>query len=158
MKIEIKAFTEADIPFKVDLINNHINNEYLHYDLPLTHEGTFKWFQNKSLNDRYDAVVYINDVRAGVIGLINILDNKSEYYITLDVRGNGIGEEASKQLFLFAKQELNLESIYLYTEVKNRRAQVFFEKIGFKCEKRILSEKFEDSSGEDRLFYNLYLT
>lgn len=157
MKIELKKFTEDDIPFKINLINDPINNKYLHYDLPLTYKKTLKWFKSKDKVDRYDAVIYADSVKVGIIGLINILDNSSEYYITLCVRGNGIAEVASKQLFIFAKNELKLENIYLYTEEKNKRAQLFFEKIGFKYERKILSEKFNDSSKQDRLFYNLYL-
>lgn len=39
MEIRIRQFERADIPKKVEWINNPENNQFLHYDIPISIEG-----------------------------------------------------------------------------------------------------------------------
>lgn len=150
--VSIRKFEEKDIKFKIDLINNEENNKYLHYDLPLNYEDTLKWFKNiKDSQSRYDAIIIYNEKKVGIIGLLNIDNKTAEYYITLNTRGKGIAKKASDLLFKYAKENLKLNKLYLYTECKNHRAQSFFEKIDFKKIEKIDARNFTDR--KDRYYY-----
>ena len=138
MKVEIRKFQEKDIPNKIKWINDSKNNQYLHYDLPLEYEKTLEWFnRNKDRTDRFDAVIEVDGVSVGIIGLLSIdyKNRKAEYYITLGeekYKGKGIAKLASIKLLDYAFKELNLNKVYLYTEVANKKAQILFERLGFK--------------------------
>lgn len=149
--IYLKKFSQDDIEFKVNLINDSNNNKYLHYDLPLTIDKTKLWFENnKDKTNRYDCTIFQNEVRVGIIGVLNIQDGKGEYYITLSKRGNGIAVESTNILFDIAKKELGMSELYLFTEENNKIAQNFFEKVGFGNKKLI---KYNDSGKETNRYY-----
>lgn len=157
--VSIRKFEEKDIPNKVTWINDPKNNQYLHYDLPLTEEGTKVWFLKiKDLTDRYDAVIEYDGAPVGIIGLLNIKNGKAEYYVTMgeaDFKGKGIAKRATLLLLDYAFIERKLSEIYLYTEVNNIPAQKLFEKCGF-----IKGEIFKDSAvnrgkSVDRYYYSV---
>ncbi len=157
--VSIRKFEEKDIPNKVKWINDPENNQYLHYDLPLTKEGTKAWFfKIKDLTDRYDAVIEYDGAPVGIIGLLNIKNGKAEYYVTMgeaDFKGKGIAKKATLLLLDYAFIERKLSEIYLYTEVDNIPAQKLFEKCGF-----IKGEIFKDSAvnrgkSVDRYYYSV---
>ena len=137
MRIELRPFTEADIPDKVRWINDPSNHAYLHYDLPLTEEGTGRWFRRvKDDPSRLDCVITADGVPCGVIGLLRIdpARRDAEFYITVGeaaLKRKGIAFEASRQLLSHAFRTLGLASVYLYTETENRPAQNLFGKLGF---------------------------
>lgn len=137
MKVSIRKFTFDDIPNKIEWINNPDNNRYLHYDLPLEYEKTVKWFlNNQDRDDRYDAVIEVDGVPVGLIGLLSIdkRNNKAEYYISMGLtsyKGKGVAAQASRLILNYAFNELKLNRIYLFTESDNIIAQRLFEKIGF---------------------------
>ena len=71
--VTIRKFKKEDILNKVKWINDNNNNTFLHYNIPLTIEGTKEWFKKISEStNRYDAVIICNNKPIGVIGLINI--------------------------------------------------------------------------------------
>lgn len=157
--VSIRKFEEKDIPNKVKWINDPKNHQYLHYDLPLTEEGTKVWFLKiKDLTDRYDAVIEYDGAPVGIIGLLNIKNGKAEYYVTMgeaDFKGKGIAKRATLLLLDYAFIERKLSEIYLYTEVDNIPAQKLFEKCGF-----IKGEIFKDSAvnrgkSVDRYYYSV---
>ena len=137
MKVAIRKFGRADIPKKVEWINNPGNHQYLHYDLPLEVGKTERWFDhNRGRKDRYDAVIEADGVPVGLIGLLSIdgRNKKAEYYISMGeaaYKGKGIAKEASRLLLKYGFEELGLNRIYLYTEVGNAAARGLFEKVGF---------------------------
>lgn len=137
MDVTIRKFEERDIDNKIRWINDDRNNEYLHYDLPLEYDKTVAWFNRiRDRTDRYDAVIEVNGEPVGIIGLLNIdsSNGKAEYYITLgesEYKGKGIAAKASRLLLDYAFRELNLNKVYLFTEVDNIVAQRLFERLGF---------------------------
>lgn len=157
--VSIRKFTEYDVNNKVKWINNPENNIYLHYDLPLDKEETFKWFERiKEKKDRLDCIIEYNNVPVGVIGLLNIKNSKAEYYITLGekkFKGKGISKIASKLLIDFSKENLNLKKIYAYTEVDNIAAQRLLESLGFAKSNEI--DKSAKNRGRlvHRFFYSM---
>lgn len=84
----------------------------------------------------------------------------AEFYIALgesEVRGKGIATRASELLIEYAKNQMGLKALYLYTEVENYRAQMLFERIGFQ-RKRLIENEFEyRGRSVSRYFYIIQL-
>lgn len=163
MCVRIRKFEEKDIPYKVKWINDEKNNRFLHYDLPLSEDKTLVWFKNnKNRTDRMDFTITYNGEPVGLIGLLNIdqKNKKAEYYICIGnekYKGKGIAYTASKLLIDTVCNELNLNKIYLYTEIGNIPAQKLFEKIGFVKEGLLRSDLYYNGKSIDRYIYGLIL-
>ena len=112
MNITIRKFEAKDIPLKVEWINNPLNNRYLHYNLPLKEDETYRWFErNQNRIDRYDATIEADGIAIGLIGLLDIdfQNYKAEYYITIGNReylGKGIAFQAS---YYWIMHSMNLD-------------------------------------------------
>jgi len=158
-EVTIRKFKEEDIENKIRWINDDNNNEFLHYDLPLEYHKTLDWFhKNKDRTDRLDCVIEYQEIPVGIIGLLNIdkKNKKAEYYITLgekEYKGKGIAYKASMVLLKHAFENLDLNKIYLYTEVENIIAQGLFNKIGFKKEGILKEDLIIDEKKKDRYIY-----
>ena len=161
MNITIRKFEAKDIPLKVEWINNPLNNRYLHYNLPLKEDETYRWFErNQNRIDRYDATIEADGIAIGLIGLLDIdfQNYKAEYYITIGNReylGKGIAFQASKLLLEYAFYELRLNRIFLFTEYNNTAAQRLFEKIGFKKEGLVQDDLFYKGRYVSRFLYGI---
>lgn len=159
MKISIRKFEKKDIPRKVEWINNPENNQYLHYDLPLTVSGTEKWFEShKGDLGRYDAVIEVDDVPVGTIGLLGIdrKNSKAEYYIAMgepNYKRKGIAFAATRLILEYGFERLGLNRIYLFTEIENIGAQKMFEKAGFIREGIMRQDIVFQGKFVDRLIY-----
>lgn len=158
-RITIRKFEKSDIPKKVEWINNPANNRFLHYDIPLSVEGTERWFDShQGETTRYDAVIEADGVPVGTIGLLSIdrKNSKAEYYIAMgetSYKGKGVAKEASKLILAYGFEELGLNRIYLFTEVDNIAAQKLFERVGFKREGILKQEVYSHGAFADRIAY-----
>ncbi len=159
VKITVRKFERTDIPKKVVWINNPENNQFLHYDIPISVAGTEKWFESH-VNDtnRYDAVMEADGVPVGTIGLLNVdrKNSKAEFYIALGeitYKGKGVAQEASRLILSYGFEKLGLNRIYLYTEIDNIAAQKLFEKIGFIKEGIIRQDIVSHGKYVDRVAY-----
>lgn len=137
--ITIRTFTREDIPQKVEWINNAENNKFLHYNIPLSIEGTTKWFENKDPHSRIDCTIEWCGISVGLIGLLQIdrANCKAEYYIAIgnrEYKRKGIALKATKMILQYAFQTLGLRKVYLNVDEKNIAACSLYEKAGFKCE------------------------
>lgn len=161
MQISIRKFNENDIHNKIKWINDAKNNRFLHYDLPLVYEKTILWFNNnKDRQDRYDAVIEVDNIPVGLIGLLSIdsKNKKAEFYITLGEEmycGKGVAKKASNLLLEYAFNILQLNKVYLYTEIENIGAQKLFEKVGFKKEGTLKEDLIYNERKVDRYFYGI---
>ncbi len=159
MKVSIRRFEKTDIPKKVEWINNPENNQFLHYDIPISVENTEKWFDSHLGEDtRYDAVIEADGVPVGIIGLLEIdrMNSKAEYYVTIgetSYKGKGIAKEASWLILKYGFETLGLNRIYLFTEVKNVAAQKLFERVGFVREGLIRQDILSHGQYVDRIAY-----
>lgn len=159
MIIKIRKFERADIPKKVEWVNNPENNQFLHYDIPICVEKTEKWFDSHlGENTRYDAVIEVDGVPVGTIGLLEIdrKNSKAEYYIAMGetcYNGKGIAKEASKSILEYGFQILGLNRIYLFTEVENVAAQKLFERVGFVKEGVLRQDIISHGEYVDRIAY-----
>ena len=159
VKISIRKFERTDIPKKVEWINNPENNQFLHYDIPISVEGTEKWFDSH-INDtnRFDAVMEADGVSVGTIGLLGIdrKNSKAEYYVAMgetSYKGKGVAKEASRLILQYGFEELGLNRIYLFTEIDNIAAQKLFEKVGFTREGIIRQDIISQGKYVDRVAY-----
>ena len=159
MQVTIRQFTRSDIAKKVEWINNPHNNQFLHYDLPLSKEKTEKWFDRHLGEDtRYDAIIEANGVPVGTIGLLSIdrKNRKAEYYVAMgepEYKGKGVAKEASKLILEYGFEKLCLNRIYLFTESENIGAQKLFESVGFVKEGVIRQDIVSHDKYVDRIAY-----
>jgi len=159
VKISIRKFERTDIPKKVEWINNSENNQFLHYDIPISVAGTEKWFDSH-VNDtnRFDAVMEADGVPVGTIGLLSIdrKNSKAEYYVAMgetSYKGKGVAKEASRLILQYGFEKLGLNRIYLFTETDNIAAQKLFEKVGFTREGIIRQDIISHGKYVDRVAY-----
>lgn len=159
VEVTIRKFEKEDIPKKVEWINNPENNQFLHYDIPLSVEKTERWY-NSHLGDdvRYDAIIEVDGIPVGTIGLLSIdrKNSKAEYYIAMgetSYKGKGVAKKASRLILQYGFEFLKLNKIYLYTEIDNSVAQKLFESIGFVKEGLIKQDILFNERFVDRYAY-----
>ena len=161
MQVSIHKFQEGDIENKIRWINDPQNNRFLHYDLPLQYDKTLAWFHaNKDRVDRYDAVIHVDGVCVGLIGLLGIdrKNAKAELYVALGeaaYKGKGVALHASKLLLEYAFAALGLNKVYLYTEKENFAAQKLFERSGFQKEGLLKEDLIYNGRKVDRFVYGI---
>ncbi|MBR2491341.1 MAG: pyridoxal-phosphate dependent enzyme [Ruminiclostridium sp.] len=159
--MSVRKFELKDVPYKVAWINDPENNRYLHYDLPLEIEKTELWYERtKDRTDRYDAVIEVDNVPVGLIGLLSIDEKsrKAEYYITIgdrDYLHQGVAVKATKLLLEVAFGELKLNKVFLFTECENHAAVRAYERIGFKREGVVEQDIFSKGRYIDRYIYGI---
>ena len=89
---------------------------------------------------------------------INWIARRAVLHIFLgngDFRGRGFGEQAVRQLLVYAFRGLNLHRIYLETLAANVPAIKTFEKCGFKTEGRLRQHVFKNGGYQDMLVMGL---
>ncbi len=159
VQITIRKFERTDIPRKVEWINDSKNNQFLHYDIPLSVEKTEKWFDSHLGEDtRFDAVIEADSVPVGLTGLLSIdrKNSKAEYYIALGeqaYKGKGVAKEATRLILNYGFGVLGLNKIYLFTEIGNTEAQRLFERVGFVREGIIRQDIISRGVFVDRIAY-----
>ena len=145
--VSVRLFNEDDITNKIHWINNSENNEFLHYDIPLTYEKTLLWYQNKDNDSRIDCVIEFNGAPVGLIGLLNIstVHRKAEFYICIGditVKRKGVATISTNLILKYAFEKMLLNKVYLNVDSENSAACKLYEKIGFVCEGEFKEDLF----------------
>lgn len=138
-QVGIRLFEVDDVARKVEWINNPQNNQYLHYDIPLSFDKTRDWFYQKNNAVRWDCVIEYQGIPVGLIGLLAIdsVSAKAEFYISMGetcYKRKGIATEATKLVLAQAFEQLGLNKVYLNVDADNHPACLLYEKVGFACE------------------------
>lgn len=161
MDVILRQFEEADVPKKVEWINDSENNQFLHYDLPLRVDSTVEWYRNKDNARRLDCVIEYKGVPVGLIGLLQIdRENlKAEYYVTIGekkYKQMGIATKATKAILDYAFSQMGLHKVYLTVDAKNDGAIHLYEKAGFLQEGYFVDDLFCSRTAEfiDRIRYS----
>ncbi len=161
VKIIIRPFDRDDITKKVQWINDPENNQYLHYDVPLTYEKTEKWYEShRDQENRYDATIEADGKPIGIVGLLDIdkKNSKAEYYITVgekEYKGKGIATKATDLILEYAFRHINLNRVYLYVESQNTNAISLYERVGFIKEGELRDDILSHGILKNRIIYGL---
>lgn len=157
--ISVRKFEERDIPLKIRWINDPFNNQYLHYELPLRQDKTEIWFQRiKNRTDRYDAIIEVDGVPVGLIGLLKMIGQRAELYIVIgepDFSNRSVATESCLILLEKAFLEFGLKKVFLYTECDNTKAIRLFEKLSFRKLFRFPNSDINRGKLVDQYYYEL---
>lgn len=157
-EVTVRLFDEADIPKKVEWINNAENNQFLHYDIPICCEKTLAWYYAKDNAKRVDCTIEYGGTPVGLIGLLAIdrVHNKAEFYISMgetEYKKRGIATQASKLILDYAFHTMGLHKVYLNTDADNIAAHRLFEKVGFLREGYFVEDMIHRGRYIDRIRY-----
>lgn len=156
--VSLREFTQADIEKKVRWINDSENNQFLHYDIPLSVEKTTEWFENRNTQMRCDLVIEYNHIPVGLIGLLNIdyIHQKAECYISMgetQYKHRGIATAAMQLLFQKAFKTDGLNKVYLNVDSDNIIACRLYEKVGMRREGLFRQDMVHQGRLIDRVRY-----
>ncbi|MBR5118182.1 MAG: pyridoxal-phosphate dependent enzyme [Muribaculaceae bacterium] len=160
--MKIRKLYKTDLPLRVDWVNDVRVHRSMHFQIPISLEGTICWFDNNRFNkQRIDFVFEQNGTACAMGGFTDIVDypeKSGELYIFVDpeMHGKGIGKSSTSLLCEYAFSHLHFDNVYLYTNADNYTAQKLYESIGF-----ILGERIKNATTNgddmviDRLRYDL---
>ena len=161
-EMRMRKLEYSDLPLRVAWVNDKRVYRTMHFDVPISIEGTEHWFKaNKNNNTRVDLVFEHEGMLCAMGGFTSIDDapcKKGELYIFVNpqMQGRGLGLLATSCLCEYAFYQLHFKSIYLFTNGDNYVAQHVYERLGFtqcgQIEGGILNA---DGQIVDRLKYTL---
>jgi len=136
----------------LDWINDEEISRLLDRHLPVTeleHQDFFRTLIRNKAHIFFSVLKGPKKIFLGVCALKNIdaKNRKAELYICLDGkkgRGQGLGQEAVKELLDYAFDRLNLNRVYLYTPGYNQAAIRCYQKVGFVREGEFLEDIYAD--------------
>ena len=132
--MRIRRLKHEDLPIRVEWVNNPKIHKSMHFEVPITIEGTEKWFRKVFDNhDRAD-FAFEKEGKLCAMGGFTSMSSEAELYVFVDPnnKGNGIGSKATSLLCEYGFMHLHLNKIFLYTNGDNLPAQRTYQKLGFK--------------------------
>lgn len=138
----LRLLSQADLPSRVQWINDEENIQTLLFDWPTSLEKTTKWYQNVVFDNtklNFSIVDKETDTLIGMTGLLNIdrINHIAQLYITIgnkDYRGQRLPDEVIPLVLEYGFTELELKKIYLYTLPNNERGRHVYARNGFKVD------------------------
>lgn len=159
--MHIRPLRKSDLPTRVNWVNDPRVHKTMHFDVPISIDGTSKWFSNNCLKrDRVDFAFEEGRVLCAMGGLSSMCNNEAELYIFVDPnrKGQKLGVRATSLLCEYGFNNLHLQLIYLYTNGDNLAAQRTYERLGFELISRIERGAVNGDGDEvERLKYILRL-
>ena len=161
MLLTADIISRDDLPARVEWINDPRVNEFMYFKLPVTLQGTMKWYDKVIRNyDRYD-LVFRNEaeVPVGMSGItaINASFHNGEFYIFInpDMHGRGAGKAISAWMLEYGFSTLGLAKIYLYVDGDNLPAVKLYEQIGFVLEGNMRQHRYKNGKYHDKLIFGM---
>lgn len=162
-KIYLRLLEKQDLPYRVKWLNDDEISSGITIDGPVSLAKTQAWFQKVILDDTKRHYVIVDsetDVPIGITGLVNIdfRNGKAELYIAIGNKsywGQSIGSEALQLILEYSFNYLNLNRIYLYTNIANVRAQRFYKKNEFVKEGVLRQHKYHKGKLEDYVIFSI---
>ena len=137
--MKLRDFKEKDLDGMIEWMHSTISEEVFAKDFNhFSEEKVLNFIKNAKNyeNEIHLACVDDNDEYLGTVSLKNIdNDNKNaEYAISFREKafGTGASSFATKEILRIAFTELKLEKVYLNVLEINKRANAFYNKMGFK--------------------------
>ena len=159
--IRIRKLQKSDLQLRVEWMNNPKIYSNMHFKIPITMEGTLKWFEkNQRDNNRID---FAFDDEAGNVvamgGLVSIDEylKKAEFYLFVGPLYHrlGYGFTATKLICKYGFESINLHKIALFANYENTPARCMYEKVGFKLEGVFRDENIVNGKYTNRVYYGL---
>lgn len=139
--IHLRNLCEKDAPYMLEWMHDSSIACYFQFDAKnMTLDSCKEYIKNVDYdkNSCHYAIVDETDEYLGTISLknINYKNNDAEYAISTrkKVHGTGVALEATYQIWKIAFEELQLERIYLNVLIDNKRANVFYQKVGYRLD------------------------
>lgn len=128
---------EEDLPYRVKWMNDEQINSGITIDGPVSLAKTKAWFNKIVLDNTKMHFVIVDNKTNEVIGMLGIVgidfrNRKAELYIAIGNKnywGKNLATEALQLALNYSFNELDLNRIYLYTDIDNIRAQNFYNKM-----------------------------
>lgn len=160
LDIVVALISEDDLIERVEWINHPSISENMYFELPATYSKTYQWFkQLSSRENRIDFVAKLGECSAAMFGFTEIdkINRKAELYILVnpDLQGKGIGYKATTWLINYGFFVLDLNKIYLYTDIQNSAAVNLYSKVGFTSDGILRSDKIRNGRFNDRLIMSI---
>ncbi len=132
--MRIRQLMHSDLLTRVKWVNDRRVHESMHFDVPITLEGTKKWFNGIVGNaSRADMAFEDKGELCAMGGFTSIAEDAELYiFVSPDCQGKGLGKIATSLLCEYGFYNLQLKSIYLFTNGDNFAAQKTYEALGFK--------------------------
>lgn len=106
-------------------------------------------------------VISYNEVPIGEMGFKNTSPNEFQIGIKIcdfSMHNKGIGTTTIKMLINYLKDELGATRIHLDTNLNNKNAQKFYEKLGFKKYKTLYNNwKDQTNTLQSTIYYDVYV-
>lgn len=101
-------------------------------------EGADNFYDRKQVPGRLELVAMMGGRPIGHVQLKNIDEEKRQcefgFHMQNDsVKGRGYGTQIARLAIEYAFDNLNVDTVYAYTLLKNTRSQHVLEKVGFQC-------------------------
>lgn len=162
-KLYIRGVEDADIPLRVQWLNDPEINRTLNFDLPVTQFSTRQWLSRASqAGNRKDFTLCLREDNRpiGYGGLLSIdwRAGKAEIYGGIGSSGfwgNGYGSALWLQIMEFAFCELGLNKLYSTVWVENTGMCKVHEKLGFMLEGTLRSDVHSHGQLRDRHYYGI---
>lgn len=161
-KLGIAKLGESHLETRVAWMNEPLVFEMMDIDLPISLEGTKKWYQEiRNRRDRCDFCLVDPSSQEilGMCGLTDIHDRhkRAEMYLFIGPGkfGRGYGKTLTKWLCCFGFMRLNLNRIYLFTMDSNVNAYNIYEHIGFRHEGTLLAHQYQYGKYVDKRVYGM---
>ncbi|HEY0896898.1 MAG TPA: GNAT family protein [Sphingobacteriaceae bacterium] len=161
MLLTADMISRDDLPSRVDWINDPRVNEFMYFKLPVTLQGTMKWYDKVIRNyDRYDlAFRDENGTPVGMSGItaINASFHNGEFYIFInpEMQGRGAGKAITAWMLEYGFSTLGLAKIYLYVDGDNLHAVRLYESIGFVREGNLRQHRYKNGKYHDKLVFGM---
>lgn len=154
-QIHLRNLEEKDAPLMLEWMHDPSIACFFRFDaMSMTEEKCIEYIRtaNSDENSKHFAFADGNDEYLGTISLKNIDKEKKEAEYAISTRkkahGTGVAMTATKEILRIAFDELGLERVYLNVLAENKRANAFYQKVGFQFD--YCEEKAAEIHGEKK--------
>ncbi|MCK4257780.1 MAG: GNAT family N-acetyltransferase [Halanaerobiales bacterium] len=164
--IFLRLLEREDLPYRVEWMNDDEISSGITIDGPVSLAKTQAWFQRVVTDDMKRHFVIVDNKTKEPIGMLGIVgidfrNLKAELYIAIGNKaywGRNLGSEALQLSLEYSFGELNLNRIYLYTDIGNVRAQHLYEKNGLFKEGILRQHKYHKGKLKDYVVFSILKT
>lgn len=164
--IFLRLLEYEDLPYRVEWLNDDEISSGITIEGPVSLAKTQEWFRKNVLDDTKRHLVIVDNKTKEPIGILGFIEidfknRKAELYIAIGNKmywGRNLGSEALQLALEYSFIELDLNRIYLYTDIGNFKAQRLYEKNGFFKEGIFRQHKYHGGRLKDYVTFSILKT